>query len=156
MYPALRLALGGLAAVLLQWLVFGRLRLWGAYPDVVLLFVALQALRYGRVTGAVAGFGTGLLMDAFYGTWGLEMLLKTALGFVVGTFQSELGENLRIRPAQAFLGALLVAVVHHGLRVIVLALDENTRTTFLITGLWFGSALYTACVAYVLSLFRSR
>jgi rod shape-determining protein MreD len=156
MYPVLRLALGGLLAVVLQWLVFGRLKLWGAYPDVVLLWVALQALRYGRTTGAVAGFTTGLLLDAVYGTWGLEMVLKTTLGFVVGLFRSELGENLRIRPEQAFLGALLVGVVHHGLRVIILALDQDTRTTFLITGLWFGSALYTACVAYVLSLYRTR
>ncbi len=76
--------------------------------------------------------------------------------FVIGLFRSELGESLRIRPEQAFLGGLLVAIVHHGLRVIILALDENTRTTFLITGLWFGSALYTAFVAFVLSLFRSR
>ena len=58
MYPIFRLALGGLLAVLLQWLLFGRLRLWGAYPDVVLLWVALQALRYGRLTGTVAGFAT--------------------------------------------------------------------------------------------------
>ncbi len=156
MVIVLRLVLGGLLAVLLQWLLFGRLRLWGAYPDVVLLWVALQALRYGRMTGTIAGFGTGLLMDAIYGTWGLEMLLKTTLGFVVGFFRSELGENLRIRPEQAFLGAMLVAVVHHGLRVIILALDHETRTTFLITGLWFGSAFYTAFVAFVVSLFRSR
>ena len=152
----LRLVLGGLAAVLLQWLVFGRLQLWGAYPDVVLLYVALQAVRYGRVVGTVTGFGTGLLMDALLGTWGLEMVVKTLLGFVIGVFRSELGESLRIRPEQAFLGGLLVAIVHHGLRVIILALDEQTRTFFLITGLWFGSAVYTAFVALVLSLFRSR
>ena len=156
MYQVLRLALGGLLAVALQWLVFGRLRLWGAYPDVVLLWVAFLALRYGRVPGAVAGFSAGLLMDAVYGTWGLEMILKTTVGFVVGFFRSELGESLRIKPPQAFLGALLVAVVHHGLRVIILALDLDTRTTFLITGLWFGSALYTAFVAFVFSLFRRQ
>lgn len=156
MYQVLRLALGGLLAVALQWLVFGRLRLWGAYPDVVLLWVAFLALRYGRVPGAVAGFSAGLLMDMVYGTWGLEMILKTTVGFVVGFFRSELGENLRIKPPQAFLGALLVAVVHHGLRVIILALDLDTRTTFLITGLWFGSALYTAFVAFVISLFRRQ
>jgi len=156
MYQVFRLALGGLIAVALQWFVFGRLRLWGAYPDVVLIWVAFQALRYGRTTGTVTGFATGFLMDAVYGTWGLEMILKTTVGFVVGFFRSELGENLRVQPSQAFLGALLVAVVHHGLRVIILALDLDTRTTFLITGLWFGSALYTAFVAFVFALFRQR
>jgi len=156
MYQVFRLVLGGLLAVALQWFVFGRLRLWGAYPDVVLIWVAFQALRYGRTTGTVAGFATGLLMDAVYGTWGLEMILKTTLGFVVGIFRSELGDNLRVRPPQAFFGALLVAVVHHGLRVIILALDQDTRTTFLITGLWFGSAIYTAAVAFIFSLFRRQ
>lgn len=152
----LRLVLFGLGAVLLQWLIFGRLPLWGAVPDVALLFVALQGLRYGRVVGTVTGFGTGLLLDAIYGTWGLQMLLKTLMGFIVGSFQSEQGEYLRVYPGQAFLGALVVALVHHGLMVIVLALDQGTRTLFLITGVWLGSALYTAGVAFIASLFRSR
>ncbi len=156
MPPPIRLVLGGLVAVLLQWLVFGRLQLWGAYPDVVLLFVALQAVRYGRVVGTVAGFASGFLLDVLLGTWGLHMLVKTLMGFTVGLFRSELGVHLRIGPPTAFLGALLVAVVHHGLMVIILALDHATRTTFLITGLWFGSAFYTAAVAFLFALFRSR
>lgn len=152
----LRLVLSGLVAVLLQWLVFGRLQLWGAFPDVVLLWVALQAVRYGRVVGTVVGFGSGLLLDVLLGTWGLHMLVKTLIGFVIGLFRSEQGEYLRIAPPTAFVGALLVAVVHHGLMVIILALDQETRTTFLITGLWFGSAFYTAAVGFLLALFRSR
>src|SRR5690606_23663908 len=56
-----RQVLFGLGVVLLQWLVFGRLKLWGAYPDIVLLFVAWIGLRFGRVGGSVAGFLTGFL-----------------------------------------------------------------------------------------------
>ncbi|MDX1439089.1 MAG: rod shape-determining protein MreD [Rubricoccaceae bacterium] len=154
----LRQVLVGLAVVLAQWLVFNHLTLWGAYANVVLLFVALQAVRYGRITGTVTGFGTGLLIDLLTtGTpLGLFMLLGTLMGFMIGFFRSELGENLRLEPLQAFLGALLVAVVHNGLMVIILALDNQTRTTFLITGLWFGSALYTAVVALIASLYKPR
>jgi rod shape-determining protein MreD len=152
----LRQVLVGLGVVALQWLIFGRIRLWGAYPDIVLLFVTLSALRYGRVNGTVTGFWTGLLMDIVYQTWGLHMLVKTAVGFVVGLFRSELGEHLRIQPAQAALGALVVTLLHNGILVLLLALTEGTRTTFLITSLWVGSAIYTAFVATLFSAVRTR
>ena len=48
----------------------------------------------------------------------------------------------------------MIAVVHNGLLTIVLALDQSTRTPFLVFGLWLGGALYTAIVALVGSLFR--
>ena len=147
----------GLAVVLAQWLL-SNLRLWGVVPDVVLLYVAYVALRRGRVAGAVTGFWTGLLMDFVVNpsTLGVNALLKTLMGFVVGLFRSEQGEHLRLTPVQAFVGALVVAVVHNGLLTILLALDVGTRTPFLIFGLWLGGALYTAVVALVGSLFRGR
>ncbi|CAN5545271.1 rod shape-determining protein MreD [soil metagenome] len=146
----------GLVVVLLQWLIFGRLKLWGAFPDIVLLYVAYIAIRYGRLPGAAAGFFTGFLMDAINQTWGLHMLVKTIMGFVVGLFRSEQGETLRLNPIQAAVGALVVALVHNGVFVILLALDEGMRTPMLITALWLGSALYTAVVAMLGTLIRSR
>ena len=153
-----RRALVGLVVVLLQWLVFRRLALWGVVPDVVLLFVALTALKRGRLAGAVAGFSTGLLMDLLINpsTLGLHALVKTVLGFVIGLFRSDQGENLRLDPVMSAVLALIVAIVHNGLMTIALALDQSTRTPFLIWGLWFGGALYTAAVALVGSLFRGR
>lgn len=147
----------GLAVVLAQWLL-SNLQLWDVWPDVVLLYVAYVALRRGRVAGAVTGFGTGLAMDILVTPHllGINTVLKTLMGFVIGLFQSEQGEHLRLTPPQAFLGALVIAVVHNGLMTIVLALDEGTRTPFLVFGLWLGAALYTAVVALAVSLFRSR
>lgn len=147
----------GVGVVLLQWLL-SNLPLWDVVPDVVLLYVAWVALRRGRVAGAVTGFWTGLLMDvvASPATLGVHAMLKTLMGFVIGYFRSEQGDYLRLSPAQAFVGALMIAVVHNGLMTIVLALDLNTRTPFLIFGLWLGSALYTAVIALLGALFRSR
>ncbi|MEL6616661.1 MAG: rod shape-determining protein MreD, partial [Bacteroidota bacterium] len=106
--------------------------------------------------GAVAGFGAGLAMDAL--VWphflGLGALVKTALGFVVGIFRSERGEMLRFDAFTAFVGALVLATVHHGLMIILMALDQETRTLFLVFGVWLGGALYTALVALVGSLLR--
>lgn len=154
----LRWAAAGIGVVLLQWLVFGRLPLWGVVPDVVLLYVAMAALKRGRLVGAATGFGAGLLMDLLVNpaTLGLNALLKTVMGYVVGVFRSEQGENTRLDAGQAALGALVIAVVHNGLLTILLALDEGTRTPFLIAGLWIGGALYTGLVALVGALLRRR
>ena len=155
MSPILRQVLLGLGAIALQWLLLGRLKLWGAYPDLVLLFVAMTALRFGRVGGAVSGFLSGLAMDFLYGTWGIQMLVKTLVGFVVGLFRTE-GSDPRLGPLRAFGGALAVALLHNGLFVVILALEQSTRTLSLITALWLGSALYTAAVAGLGALLNPR
>lgn len=148
--------LAGLVIVLVQWLVLGRLRLWGAYPDGVLLFVAWIGLRNGRRAGSVAGFAGGILLDVVYGTWGLHMLVKTLVGFLVGLFPANERETLLILPGQAFVGSLAIALLHNGLFVLILALDAGTRNTFMITGLWLGSALYTAVLGTIAALFNTR
>ena len=151
-----RRALIGLLIVALQWLIFGRLRLWGAYPDVVLLYVAWIGLRHGKLPGAVAGFSLGLLMDAVYGTWGIHMLVKTLIGFMVGLFPANERETLLIQPRQAFLGGLVIALVHNGLMVALMALQSGTRSMFLITALWLGASLYTGLVGTLAALFNTR
>ena len=152
----LRPVLLGLAVLLLQWVFFGRMTLWGAYPDAVLLFVAWLGLRYGRRWGATGGFILGFLMDAIYQSWGLNMLAKTVVGFVIGLFPASERESLLILPRQAFLGGFLIAVVHNGILVTLLALQAGVRNTFLVAGLWLGSALYTAFVATLGTLLADR
>lgn len=152
----LRRILVGLLVVALQWLVLGRLQIWGAFPDAVLLFVAWIGLRHGRLFGAVSGFGAGLLLDAIYGTWGIQTFVKTVVGFLVGLFPATERETLLILPQQAFLGGFVIALLHNGLLVLFLALLSGTRTLFLITALWLGSAFYTAIVGTLMSLFSSR
>jgi rod shape-determining protein MreD len=152
----LRQSLFGLVAVLAQWLVFGHLALWGAYPDVVLLYVAWLGLRRGRRTGALAGFGCGLLMDMVYDTWGLHMLVKTIVGFLVGLFPAAERESLLIVPRQAFMGGLVIALVQNGIMVIFLALQTGSSDSFLVTGLWLGASLYTAGVGTLGSALSRR
>ncbi len=146
----------GIAAVAAQWLVFGHLRLWGAYADVVLLYVAWIGIRHGKRTGALYGFALGFLVDAIYDTWGLHMLLKTIVGFLVGLFPTSERESLLIMPRQAFLGGLVIALVQNGILVIFLALQTGSSDSFLVTGLWLGSALYTAAVGTLGSVVSGR
>lgn len=151
-----RRALIGVLVFLLWWLVFMRLTIFGVYPDVVLLYVAWLGLRYGRQTGSVAGFVLGALMDAVAGSWGTHMLVKTLVGFLVGLFPATERETLLIQPQQALVGGLVIALLHNGLFVILLALQTDVRNTYMILGLWLGAALYTALVGMVATLFVGR
>lgn len=143
----------GALTFLLQWLVLGRLTLWGAYPDVVLLFIAWFSLRTGRRQGAVTGFGLGLLLDVVYGTWGIHAFVKTLIGFLLGFFAVDERDALTIQPTQALLGGLVIALMHNGLLIAFLAFQTDATNDFLVFGLWLGSAVYTACIAGLMSLF---
>jgi len=141
---------------LLQWLIVGRLRIYGSYPDAVLLFLAWYALREGRQRGTLTGAGLGLAMDVIYGTWGIHMFVKTLISFLVGRFAVEEHTPLIIRPQQALLGSLVVALLHNGLLVALVALQTQATTSFLLYGLWLGSAVYTAVVGGIVALFFRR
>ena len=78
MLPVLRIVGYGLGVVLLQWLVFGRLQLWGAYPDVVLLFVAF--LRWYRTKSQLS---TGEAT-----VWFFVVFLVPVLGAVAYLYRS--------------------------------------------------------------------
>jgi rod shape-determining protein MreD len=151
-----RRALVGLALVLLQWIVFQRLDIFGAYPDAVLLFVAWIGLRHGRQAGSTAGFLLGFLMDWVFGTWGVNMFVKTLVGFVVGLFPASDRETLLIRPQQAFLGGLVVALLHNGIQVVFMAAETGDRSPITLTALWVGAALYTGFLAFLAALFARR
>ena len=146
----------GFGVFLLQWLILGRLTLWGAYPDAVLLFVAWLGVRKGRQWGAVGGFILGFMLDVVYDTWGMHMLLKTLIGFLLGLFPSSEREGLLILPRQAFLGGLVIALVHNGIFVTMLALQAGARNSFLVAGLWIGYALYTAFLGTFAYMMSSR
>ena len=150
--PLHRLLLAA-AVFLLQWLILGRLQIYGTYPDGVMLFLTWYALHEGRQRGTLTGFVLGAAMDAVYGTWGIHMFVKTLVGFFVGMFAVEDRKPLLIQPQQALLGGLAIALLHNGLLVILLALQTQATNSFRVYGLWLGSAAYTAGVAYLTSLF---
>lgn len=152
----LRYALVGLLVFLVQWLVLGRLRIFGVAPDAVLLFIAWLGLRHGRLYGLAAGFSLGFLMDAVTGLWGLHMLVKSLVGFLVGLFPASERETVLILPSQAFVGGLVVSLLHNGLLVLLMAADSGSRSQFLLFGLWLGATLYTAALAFLASLVAAR
>ena len=156
MSSSARRLLAAAGVFLLQWLIVGRLRIYGSYPDAVLLFLCWYSLREGRRRGTLTGAGLGVAMDVVYGTWGIHMFVKTLISFLVGRFAVEEHTPLIIRPQQALLGSLVVALLHNGLLVALVALQTQATTSFLLYGLWLGSAVYTAAVGGIVALFARR
>jgi rod shape-determining protein MreD len=145
------LGIGILAA---QWLIAGRLQIWGAYADLALIFLTLQALRHGRLAGSLAGFGLGLALDLVYGTWGIQMFSKTLVGFLIGLFADVERGAPYFTPWQAVVGMLVISLLHNGLMVVFHALESGTRNLFMIAAIWIGSSIYTAVIAGIAAPFH--
>ena len=150
------IAISGAIVVLLQWLFFGRLIVWGAFPDVVLLYVVFVALRMGRLTGSLTGFAAGFLLDALYGSWGIQIIVKTIMGFATGLVAT--GESMALirTPLSSFAAGFVVALVQNGLLVLLILLQSGARSGHLVLELWIGCTVYTAVVALLASLVRRR
>jgi rod shape-determining protein MreD len=101
-----RLVLLGMAAALAQVTAFSGMNVFGTNPDLAILVVISLGLLGGSLTGAVAGFGIGLLIDCLLlqtlGAFALEML---AVGYVAGRYRESFGPPTRA--AVALLGGAL-------------------------------------------------
>jgi rod shape-determining protein MreD len=84
---AIRTGLLVLVAVVLQVSGFAQIRVLGASPDITPLLVAAVALWAGSMSGAIAGFCVGLLIDLATGqNVGSSSLVLSAVGYGVGRF----------------------------------------------------------------------
>lgn len=78
-----------LLGAILQVSLFGRLRFFGAVPDLMLCMVLAFAVLCGRYAGAITGIGAGFLIEAI-GSTGISLLPVFYLlcGYVAGSFSS--------------------------------------------------------------------
>ncbi|MFE3248253.1 rod shape-determining protein MreD [Streptomyces sp. NPDC059209] len=94
-------------ALVVQVSVLARLQLPGAVPDLLLLVVVALALVYGHTSGAVIGFGAGLLADlappADHAA-GRYALVLCLIGYLAGLAKPDTGQ---LRTA---LGPMVVVV----------------------------------------------
>lgn len=78
-----------LLAVLIEVTVLAPLDFPGATPALVLVIVVILAGQFGALSGALAGFAGGLLLDIAppaAGTIGVTALLLTVVGYAAGRF----------------------------------------------------------------------
>jgi len=92
------------AAALLQVTLFGSIGLAGGTADVLLLSVLSIALLRGAVTGAIAGFAGGLLVDVMtLDTLGVTALLYALAGYWTGRYGETTGRDRAHAPHLAVL-----------------------------------------------------
>jgi rod shape-determining protein MreD len=91
-----------LVAAILQASVFSSVSILRGRPDVLLVSLVAVALLRGPITGAVAGFWGGLLIDtANLGTLGVTSLLLTLVGYWVGRHGETTGRDRSHAPLVA-------------------------------------------------------
>ncbi|MFR9796249.1 rod shape-determining protein MreD [Streptomyces sp. MS06] len=98
-------------ALVLQVSVLARLHLPGAVPDVLLLTVLGLAMVYGHVTGALVGFGAGLLADLAPPSdhaAGRYAMVLCVIGYLAGLVKPE---NGRLKSATTPMAVVVGAAV---------------------------------------------
>ncbi|MFJ6697745.1 rod shape-determining protein MreD [Streptomyces sp. NPDC091272] len=136
-------------ALVIQVTVLARLQLPGAVPDLTLLVVLGLAFVYGHVSGALIGFGAGLLADlappADHAA-GRYALVLCVIGYLAGLVKPE---NGRLRSATAPMLVVVAAALGSTLLYAgVGALVGDTAARHVgLGGLLFTAALYDLMLA---------
>jgi rod shape-determining protein MreD len=126
-----RLALIALLGVLLQVSFFSRVTLFGVSPDVLPALVVVLGLLGGAMTGAVAGFGVGLLLDgALVEPLGASSLVLLGVGYLAGLLRERF--ELRGALAAALLCLGLTVVAGLGFAVVQLTLGVDAPVSLLV------------------------
>ncbi|MEV7424315.1 MULTISPECIES: rod shape-determining protein MreD [unclassified Streptomyces] len=136
-------------ALVIQVSVLARLQLPGAVPDLVLLVVLALAFVYGHVSGALIGFGAGLLSDlappADHAA-GRYALVLCVIGYLAGLVRPEKGQ---LRSAFVPMAAVVAAALGSTLLYAgVGALVGDTAARHVgLAGLLFTAAVYDLLLA---------
>lgn len=117
----LRLGAIVIATVVLQVSFLSFLSILGATPDAVPVVITALGLLGGAVTGAVAGFSTGLLLDAaLLETLGVSSLALLAAGYLAGRYRESFEIQGRLTPALlAAALTLLATAIFTGLQLML-------------------------------------
>jgi rod shape-determining protein MreD len=106
---AVRLAAAVFVAAIVQVSAISSLQVLGATPDLLLVVLVSAALLRGAITGAIAGFAAGLIVDvATLGTLGVTALLLTLVGYWAGRYGETTGRGRTYAPLLAVLAATVL------------------------------------------------
>ena len=142
-------------AALLQATLFASLDVFGGTPDGLLLVLLAIALLRGAVTGAVAGFFGGLLLDVLtLDTLGLTALTLALAGYWTGRYGETTGRDRAHAPLLSIVVVtILVSLLGFGLHFL-LGEDVSARRALgeamlpgLGLNLLFGAPIFALCRA---------
>lgn len=145
----------GILFLVVQLVIFRHLKIYQMQPDLVLIFLIWYLTQQSRTSAIAMAAGLGFLQDAMLDLWGLHMFSKTLLVFLSFNFiPKNNSKNLLI--GQIFLVIFIASILHNliflGLNT---AIINYTGETFFWRHL-LGNSLYTAILASIIYLFRSK
>ena len=89
----IKLFLSGLAAVLIQVVLLRHLQIFGATPDLVLIFLLFLCTRHSRTTVLLYAAFLGVLQDALIDLWGIHMFSKTLMVLILHSSLNRISKN---------------------------------------------------------------
>ncbi|MCG8344969.1 MAG: rod shape-determining protein MreD [Chlorobiales bacterium] len=128
------------------------LAVFGVYPDIVTIYIALAAIRHGQKQGTSYGFIAGIATGLLSGNIGLEALTKTIEGFVAGYFHipEDSHASSRQKRQMYYKGVFLASLFGRALHTLmanVLSLPVTLHVAFSI-GVGTLLTMIVAVIAY--------
>ncbi len=112
--------------VLLQVSFFSRVALFNVSPDVMPALVASLGLLGGSMSGAVAGFSAGLLLDCLLiAPLGGSSLVLMATGYLAGLFRERFEITSALLPPLLIVAFTLFAELGFGAVELMLGVDSS-------------------------------
>jgi rod shape-determining protein MreD len=126
-----RIIVIAVVGVLLQLSFFSRVAIFETSPDILPALVVVLGLLGGSMTGAVAGFSIGLLVDCLLaGTLGASSLVLLGIGYMAGLFRERFEIHSALVPPLLCLALTLVAGL--GFAVVELTLGVDAPVSMLV------------------------
>lgn len=89
----IKLFFGGLAIVLIQVMLIRHLQIFGAAPDLVLIFLLWLCTKHSRTAVLLYAAFLGLLHDALIDLWGIHMFSKTFMVLILHSILNRISKN---------------------------------------------------------------
>ena len=121
-----RLVAIALLAVLLQLSFFSGIHLLGTSPNILPAVVVSLGLLGGSMTGAVSGFGIGLLLDCLLvAPLGASSLVLLTTGYLAGIYRERFDITSSLVPPLMCMGLTLFAEIGYGAVQLMLGIDSQ-------------------------------
>lgn len=145
----------GVCFLLLQVLIFQHLSFYGATPDLLLIYLLWLAMRYDRIKLILFAASLGLIQDALFDFWGLNMFSKTLLFFMIFNFVNRRKES-RLLVWQIFLVLAFAAILHNLIFLGLSSFIDAYTAGFIPIIFVLLSSLYTALIGSMLFIFKGN
>jgi rod shape-determining protein MreD len=120
-----RIAAIVVVGVLLQLSFFSRVGLFHTSPDILPALVVSLGLLGGTMTGAVAGFSIGFLVDCLLVVpLGATSLVLLGAGYLAGLFRERFDIHSRLLPPLMCMGLTLFAEIGYAAVQLMLGIDS--------------------------------